>query len=1273
MRINLILLLINLFLIGCQASGGDEAEVISDHIPTVFKFTVSTPLNRTYIAGQNIDIILTFPKSVTVTGSPELNLKIGNDNKVAAYLSGNQTNSLKFRYTVNVGDHDTDGIGILNSIDLNGGSLTYEKTPEIIEDCPLSLTIPSLSTVKVDTTTPNLTSVTAPPDSTYYLAGKLIFTAVFSENVFVTGTPRLALNVGGATKYATYLSGSHTNTLIFRYVVGSSDVDSDGIIIAPSIDLNGGTISDGGNAASISFSPPDTSGVIIAGGNPIATAVKVPSNAAYIAGQNLDFTLTFNKSVFITGLPRLTLTIGGVTRYATYLLGSGSAQIKFRYTVTGSDLDDDGINASDTIDLNGGAIRDAASNNAMLTWSVPTLSGVLVLNPGAFITSVNAPTSGNYSSGQNLDFTVNWSVPTIVTGTPRIFLTIGSFPRSAIYVSGSGTSSHVFRYTIAGNDEDTNGITVISPIDLNSGTITNGVGNNAVLTFTPPDTSGVNVGDSAAAISSVTAPANGVYKTSTNVDFIVNYSRAVNVTGTPKLSITAGSTTVYADYYSGSGTSALTFRYTVQAGHSDDNGIAIAPPVILSGGSITDTGGSNAGLSFTSPNTSGILIDGIDVQILSITPPTDKTYRIGDQLNFTVNFNYPAAVTGSPRIQLTVGSATLYANYVSGSGTAAHIYRYTVSQGDVDTDGLSSMNNIGMNGGTIKDVFGDNANVTFSGTNYPGKKVDGVRPIILSTVASSNKTYIVNENIDFTLAYSEAVNISGNPRLVLTVGATTRYATYQSGTGTNAIIFRYTVQAGDLDTNGIAIANSNNIDLNGGTISDVVGNAQTNFTITPTVLTGILVDAIVPNITSITSPTAYHGIASNINFIVTFDETVTVTGTPVLNINVGGATKSASYISGSGSSSLIFRYTTVLSDDDSDGVATVSPLNLSGGTIKDASGNTASLTFTDATLSGVQVDALPPVISSITLPADAAYKNTTMSFTVEFSEPVNITGNPRLVLNVGGSTQYAIYDTGSGPTNIVFNYTPSGTVLDLDGIAFGNSNNLDLNGGTIKDERQNNASLGLGTNDMSNIFVVLPKMASWYDINDILHITTTGTSITGIQDKIGTNNLTHSSTGGTYNSSGFGSNNRASVTCNTSASFNSPSMDSPVAVVSVFQSPATGSTNQQLFSLGNTNSRPAIIFSSNTNHGTIDFGGVNGSHYKNNSWGSSAQTQTNVWLPNTIMARAFSLASIQNRSHNICKFSGQLSELIMFNSLPDLSEMNAIQTYINTKYGLSFP
>lgn len=93
-------------------------------------------------------------------------------------------------------------------------------------------------------------------------AATLSFTVTASEPVTVTGTPRIAIDVGGATRYASYAAGSGTAALTFTYAVQSGDFDANGIAIASPLELNGGTIVDlAGNPAGLTFTLPDTSAI----------------------------------------------------------------------------------------------------------------------------------------------------------------------------------------------------------------------------------------------------------------------------------------------------------------------------------------------------------------------------------------------------------------------------------------------------------------------------------------------------------------------------------------------------------------------------------------------------------------------------------------------------------------------------------------------------------------------------------------------------------------------------------------------------------------------------------------------------------------------------------------------------------------------------------------------------------------------------------------------------------------------------------------------------
>ena len=69
-------------------------------------------------------------------------------------------------------------------------------------------------------------------------------------------------------------------------------------------------------------------------------------------------------------------------------------------------------------------------------------------------------------------------------------------------------------------------------------------------------------------VTSVTSTASGRHTTGDLIPVTVNFSEAVTVSGTPTLTLALTSANVAVNYTSGSGTTALTFDYTVAAGQN---------------------------------------------------------------------------------------------------------------------------------------------------------------------------------------------------------------------------------------------------------------------------------------------------------------------------------------------------------------------------------------------------------------------------------------------------------------------------------------------------------------------------------------------------------------------------------------------------------------------------------------------------------------------------------------------------------------------------------
>ena len=1245
--------------------------------PTISSIT--GPSAATYYSGAHLNFTMNFSENVVVTGTPRIAMVLGAATVYANYLSGSGTTALVYRYTIGATDFDNNGIAVSSPLDLNSGTLKDQAGNGIVT---LTFTPPTTSSVNVDGVAASINSVTASANATYKTGNTINLTANFNRTMTVVGTPRIAIVVGSTTRYANYTSGSGSAALIFSFVVPAADSDSNGIAVSSSIDLNGGTIKTGTNDATLTFTPPTTTGVLVDGIDIGISSITAPANGSYKTSAVLDFVVNYNFAAVVTGSPRIQLTVGATTLYATYVSGSGTTAHTFRYTVLASHLDTNGIaTVGPSIGLNGGTIRDSFGDNATLTFSALTYTNVLVDGVSPTISGVVAPSAGTYFTPQTLNFTVNFSEAVTVSGSPRIAMVIGATAQYATYLSGSGSTALIFRYTVQSGDSDANGIATSSPLQLNSGTIVDSSGNTSSLTFTPPNTTAVRVSSAGATISSVTPPANATYKTGTNLNFIANFSRAVDVTGTPRIALTVGSTTLYANYLSGTGTTALTFRYTVGTGDSDNNGIAVTSPMSLNGGTIKDSTATDATLTFTSPATTSVLVDGLDISIASVTAPADSTYRVGQNMDFIVNYTYPAVVVGSPRIQLTVGATTLYATYSSGSGTTAHTFRYTVLSGHNDSDGIATVT-LALNGGTIRDIYGDNANITFSASNYANKKVDGLLPTISSMVVSANKTYKANEVISFTATYSEAVNIVGSPRITLTVGTTTRYATYASGTGTNLIVFSYTVPAGDLDANGIAATSP--ISTNGGSISDLNGNSQITLTYTVPSLVNVRVDAIVPTISSITAPAnTTYGPGTSILIRAVFSEIVNVTGSPVLNLNIGGATRAATYSAGTGTTTISFTYTVVSGDVDTNGIDSLAPISLNGGTIRDAGLNNATLTFTAANYVNVRVDGIAPAVSSVTLPANASYKPAgILNFTVVYNEAVNVVttgGTPYIDVTFGSTVRRATYVSGSTSTSLVFRYTLVAGDVDYDGISLASS--ITLNGGTLRDARLNSASTSIGSTNTTRIFAIPNLMSYWYDLTSTTTVGASASTLTQFSSK-GPTVLNGTITGApTYSNTGFNTGTSGYVSLVGGSKYIALGNLTVKYVIAVFKTPsATGrSLLLDTSGAGTAASRAQMTF--NTSGATgMNLGTSCGSLckiYNGSAW-STANASGNVafaWTAGDYQIVVLDYAGLTNLGFTIGSnsFNGELAELMIYTGSTAVanSEINTITTYLMDKHNVN--
>ena len=140
--------------------------------------------NNLLNAGDNVSVTATFSEAVIVDNSssnPTITLAVGSDNRTATYTSGDNSTPLVFRYTLQSGDNDTNGISIReNVLALNSGTIRDEAlndATDLTHDA-----VPDNSSVKVDTTAPSVDNFTM-SDTELKIGDNATVTLEFSEAV----------------------------------------------------------------------------------------------------------------------------------------------------------------------------------------------------------------------------------------------------------------------------------------------------------------------------------------------------------------------------------------------------------------------------------------------------------------------------------------------------------------------------------------------------------------------------------------------------------------------------------------------------------------------------------------------------------------------------------------------------------------------------------------------------------------------------------------------------------------------------------------------------------------------------------------------------------------------------------------------------------------------------------------------------------------------------------------------------------------------------------
>ncbi len=751
--------------------------------------------------------------------------------------------------------------------------------------------------------------------------------------------------------------------------------------------------------------------------------VSMPAGDYYGRGDTVTAVLDFDEDVLATGTPRLKFQVGNVQVFANLdddVRGLATDKLAFSWEVPAGMTDHDGINiVAGSLELNGGTITDRAKNAANLALKASVtaadsghkVSSAAPAVQSTAITSSPPPGQAAYRANNAVLVTVDFSEAVTVTGAPYIQLDVGGTEDAttrAVYdatETGNGDADKVvFRYIVQAGHNDANGISALAGIQLDGGTIVD-ADNNAAATDTVALTNVAAhpVDTTAPTITAVAITSTGPYRPvdmEDKITFTLTFSEEVDVTGGDGVSMPfqIGAQSHSAPYKSGppgrSG-STLTFEYTVVS--ATPGGVVTVPAGSLAFDDpavnhVQDKSGHAAAPGFAAmdpqPDPAVHYREAIDsVSITSTVPedadyPNKNAYVAGEDIVITVDYSENMTVTGTPSLTLVLNPASgpeveRTANYDAtrtGQGTADKVvFSYRVQAGDNDGDGVSVKAGITLgSGGTIVDVHNNAAPTnTPALANVAGHVVDTAGPSVSGISFHSSGPYGVEANIQFNVAFNEAVTWTGSdPGVPILIGPDSRTATFTSGKDTDTLRFTYTVT--DSDDGAVTVAAGGALVAS---FTDVNGNAAAAQTLPALADSAHLAETSPPEVSAVAfvSRSTPYIEGSIVRVRVTFNENFTYTAGPPetlssVRLRVGATDREAVFVGVRGGDALEFEYEISGEDsEDSDGISITGPLSLNGASIKDALNSPAPQSVTFTAVDGGQAHAVdgPVTISAL--------------------------------------------------------------------------------------------------------------------------------------------------------------------------------------------------------------------------------------------------------------------------------------------------------------------
>ena len=684
--------------------------------------------------------------------------------------------------------------------------------------------------------------------------GALTLAGVGECNITATAAPSDDYNQGTAT-YTVTVAAAGTLVLNLDAIAGDDTVNI--AEKAAGFAISGATGSQGGVSVTVTVGTTDLTATSAAGG---AWSVDVPADAAYLTGTSVAVTVSASKTGFtspsdVTRALAVDLAAPSATYTAPSSLQVGVAIGAMTPSTTDTDIASygatglpPGLGIDSTTGVISGTPDTGDANAADATVTVTDTAGntdTVDITFPAVAKGDQTLTGFAYSPAS---VTFGDTAPAVTApGGVQTTLAYSAAPATVCTVDASTGA-----LTLAGVGECNITATAATSDDYNQGTATYTV---AVA----DDPEGFDIAVSAPAALDEDAGAGVVTVTlTTRQNSRPVSSVEMHYAWDPDETATRGDDYTPPPGRAGSGQSVIFATVPPSAFSANAAGTAWVAERSFSIGIVDDGEGEpdetivfhvRTNISVYRSATQTIVIRDDDTYITSVVvasaPQSGDTYRLYETILFTVTFSEPVEVTHG-RLRLEVGldnpggaSGSTVEAVFSGlsqsqrptadtpqTRVARHMhFEYKVKLFDRDEDGVrigpnalrlasgARIRNGEVGGGAMLDhaAVGPLSDHKVDGSaGVP--VIDGIEvvstPRLRSRGARKPDTYGEGENIRIEVRFDQPVHVEGEPTFALEVGdpcGSVCEARYESGSGTDTLVFAYLVLDGDIDRNGIEI------------------------------------------------------------------------------------------------------------------------------------------------------------------------------------------------------------------------------------------------------------------------------------------------------------------------------------------------------------------------------------------------------------------------------------------------------------------------------------